>query len=294
MAVLTMGATPMIDETKSVTIAAFEAAMLRCADQAVHEASFTKDGDGNYHQPEMRRALAGWCGAALLIAEQVRGFADIGADRFRGDPAFQSGFLEFLKQAADLLDLSSNELGSSAVTDVTDANPLTSAAAFDDAALDGFNRVLKAKMAVGRAQGRAGWWSAQRGDLSTMLRSHVDKGDPIDIGMLAMMHWYMDEAVASAPTQPDAIVATGELTKISSSPVMGGQLDIRTPAGAIGITGFPNELARDCKPWLWEQVEIVIRSTAEARRAGAVKLDAGADRGVACQDAATPAVEHKA
>ncbi|EKS9799734.1 MULTISPECIES: hypothetical protein [Burkholderia] len=284
----------MIDETKSVTIAAFEAAMLRCADQAVHEASFTKDGDGNYHQPEMRRALAGWCGAALLIAEQVRGFADIGADRFRGDPAFQSGFLEFLKQAADLLDLSSNELGSSAVTDVTDANPLTSAAAFDDAALDGFNRVLKAKMAVGRAQGRAGWWSAQRGDLSTMLRSHVDKGDPIDIGLLAMMHWYMDEAVASAPTQPDAIVAAGELTKISSSPVMGGQLDIRTPAGAIGITGFPNELARDCKPWLWEQVEIVIRSTAEARRAGAVKLDAGADRGVACQDAATPAVEHKA
>lgn len=284
----------MIDETKSVTIAAFEAAMLRCADQAVHEASFTKDGDGNYHQPEMRRALAGWCGAALLIAEQVRGFADIGADRFRGDPAFQSGFLEFLKQAADLLDLSSNELGSSAVTDVTDANPLTSAAAFDDAALDGFNRVLKAKMAVGRAQGRAGWWSAQRGDLSTMLRSHVDKGDPIDIGLLAMMHWYMDEAVASAPTQPDAIVAAGELTKISSSLVMGGQLDIRTPAGAIGITGFPNELARDCKPWLWEQVEIVIRSTAEARRAGAVKLDAGADRGVACQDAATPAVEHKA
>ena len=268
--------------------------MLRCADQAVHEASFTKDGDGNYHQPEMRRALAGWCGAALLIAEQVRGFADIGADRFRGDPAFQSGFLEFLKQAADLLDLSSNELGSSAVTDVTDANPLTSAAAFDDAALDGFNRVLKAKMAVGRAQGRAGWWSAQRGDLSTMLRSHVDKGDPIDFGLLAMMHWYMDEAVASAPTQPDAIVAAGELTKISSSPVMGGQLDIRTPAGAIGITGFPNELARDCKPWLWEQVEIVIRSTAEARRAGAVKLDAGADRGVACQDAATPAVEHKA
>lgn len=238
----------MIDETKSVTIAAFEAAMLRCADQAVHEASFTKDGDGNYHQPEMRRALAGWCGAALLIAEQVRGFADIGADRFRGDPAFQSGFLEFLKQAADLLDLSSNELGSSAVTDVTDANPLTSAAAFDDAALDGFNRVLKAKMAVGRAQGRAGWWSAQRGDLSTMLRSHVDKNDPIDIGLLAMMHWYMDEAVASAPTQPDAIVAAGELTKISSSPVMGGQLDIRTPAGAIGITGFPNELARDCKP----------------------------------------------
>ncbi|CAG2381935.1 MULTISPECIES: hypothetical protein [Burkholderia] len=283
----------MIDETKSVTMAAFEAAMQRCADEADHEASFRQDGDGNYHQPEMRRALAGWLGAALLVAEHVRGFADIGADRFRGDPAFQSGFLEFLKQAADLLDLSSNELGSSAVTDVTDANPLTSAAAFDDAALDGFTSELKAKMAVGRAQGRTGWWGAQRDDLSTMLRSHVDKGDPIDIGLLAMMHWYKGEAIAPAPASPE-IVAGGELTKISSSPVMGGQLDIRTPAGAIGITGFPNELARDCKPWLWEQVEIVIRSTAEARRAGAVKLDAGADRGVGCQDAAAPAVEHKA
>ncbi|WP_185737356.1 hypothetical protein [Burkholderia cenocepacia] len=281
----------MIDETKSVTIAAFEAAMQRCADEADQEASFTHDGDGNYHQPEMRRALAGWLGAASLIAEHVRGFADIGADRFRGDPAFQSGFLEFLKQAADLLGLSGNEFGSSAVTD---ANPLTSAAAFDDAALDGFTSELKAKMAVGRAQGRAGWWSARRDDLSTMLRSHVDKGDPIDIGLLAMMHWYKGEAIASAPASPDEIVAAGELTKISSSPVMGGQLDIRTPAGAIGITGFPNELARDCRPWLWEQVEIVIRSTAAARRAGAVKQDAGADRGVACQDAGAPAVEHKA
>ncbi len=283
MAVLTMGATPMIDETKSVTMAAFEAAMQRCADEADHEASFTRDGDGNYRQPGMRRALAGWLGAASLIAEHVRGFADIGADRFRGDPAFQSGFLEFLKQAADLLDLSSNEFGSSAVTSVTDANPLTSAAALDDAALDGLTSELKAKMAVGRAQGRAGWWSAQRDDLSTMLRSHVDKGDPIDIGLLAMMHWYKGEAIASAPASPDEIIAAGELTKISSSPVMGGQLDIRTPTGAIGVTGFPNELARDCKPLLWEQVEIVIRSENAARPAAAV-----------CHDAAAVASEHKA
>ncbi|MCA8435122.1 hypothetical protein [Burkholderia seminalis] len=280
----------MTDETKSVTVAAFEAAMQRCADEAEREASFSQDGDGNYHQPEMRRALAGWLGAASLITEHVRGFADIGADRFRGDPAFQSGFLEFLKQAADLLDLSSNEFGSSAVTD---ANPLTSAAAFDDAALDGFNSVLKAKMAVGRAQGRAGWWSAQRDDLSTMLRSHVDKGDPIDIGLLAMMHWYKGEAVAPAPAPPE-IVAVGELTKISSSPVMGGQLDIRTSAGAIGITGFPNELARECKPLLWEQVEIVIRSTAAERPAAAVKVGAGADREAVCHDSAAPSLEQKA
>ncbi|WP_196319590.1 hypothetical protein [Burkholderia cepacia] len=250
----------MIEEMKGVTVVAFEDAMQRCADEAGREASFAQDADGNYRQPEMRRAVAGWLGAASLIAEQVRGFSDIAVVQFRGDPSFQSGFLQFIEQAVDVLGLSSTVLGSSPVADRTEANAVTSAAAFDDAALDGFTRALKAKMAVARVQGRAGWWSAQVEDLSAMLRAHVDKGDARDIAILAMMHWYKDAAVAPAPALPAEIVAAGELTKISSSPVMGGQLDIRTSAGPIGITGFPNELARDCKSLLWEQVEIVIRS----------------------------------
>lgn len=257
----------MIEETKSMTIVAFEAAMQRCADEAGREASLAQDLDGEYQQPEMRRALAGWLGAASLIAEQVRGFVDIGVSQFRADPAFQSGFLQFLEQAIDLLDLPSNALGSSPVADVTASNTVTSAAAFDDAALLGFNRAMKAKMALGRAQGRGGWWSAPVDDLSAMLRTHVDKGDPLDVGVLAMMHWYKDAAVAPALVPTAGIVAAGELTKISSSPVMGGQLDIRTTGGPIGITGFPNELARGCKPLLWEQVEIVIRATNAARSA---------------------------
>jgi len=257
----------MIEETNGMTIVAFEAAMQRCADEAGREASFAQDLDGGYQQPKMRRALAGWLGAGSLIAEQVRGFVDIAVSQFRADPAFQSGFLQFLEQEIDLLDLPSNALDSSPVADVAVSNSVTSAAAFDDAALLGFNRAMKAKMALGRAQGRGGWWSAPVEDLSAMLRTHVDKGDPLDVGVLAMMHWYKDAAVAPASALSAEIVAAGELTKVSSSPVMGGQLDIRTSAGPIGITGLPNGLARDCKPLLWEQVEIVIRSPNTVRSA---------------------------
>ncbi|WP_063814349.1 hypothetical protein [Burkholderia cepacia] len=250
----------MTNQIESVTLQAFEAAMQRCADEAGQEVSFAQDADGGYLQPEMRRALTGWLGAASLVADQLRGFSDFAVVQFRRDPAFQSGFLQFLEQAADLLSLSSDQVGSSRVPDLTEPGAPTGAAAFDDAALDGFNRVLKAKMAAGRAKGRTGWWGAPVEELSVMLRAHVDKGDPLDIALLAMMHWYKHAPVAPVPARPAEIFTTGELTKISSSPVMGGQLDIRTSSGPIGICGLPNELARDCKPLLWEQVEIVIRA----------------------------------
>ncbi|WP_196491114.1 hypothetical protein [Burkholderia cepacia] len=250
----------MTEETKGTTVVAFEAAMQRCADEAGQEASFAQDADGGYLQPEMRRALTGWLGAASLVADQLRGFSDFAVVQFRRDPAFQSGFLQFLEKAADLLALSSDQTGSSRVSNLTEPHAPTGAAAFDDAALDGFNRVLKAKMAAGRAKGRTGWWGAPVEELSVMLRAHVDKGDSLDIALLAMMHWYKHAPVAPAPARPAEIFTTGELTKISSSPVIGGQLDIRTSAGPIGITGLPNALARDCKPLLWEQVEIVIRA----------------------------------
>ncbi|WP_175971918.1 hypothetical protein [Burkholderia sp. BCC0322] len=250
----------MIEEKNHAPRLAFEDAMQRCADEAGAEVSFALDMDGNYLQPEMRRALAGWFGAGTLIADQIRGFSEFANARFHGDTAFQSGFLKFFEHVTGLLDLSNDPPDSSTDGDQPEANALSGAAAFDDAVLDGFNRALKEKMAVGRAKGRAGWWSAPVEDLSAMLRTHVDKGDPVDVAVLAMMHWYKDAGIASVATVPVEIVASGELTKVSSSPVMGGQLDIRTSAGPIGITGFPNELARDCKPLLWEQVEIVIRS----------------------------------
>ncbi|WP_175914498.1 hypothetical protein [Burkholderia metallica] len=257
----------------SVTTLAFENSMRRCADEAGQDVSFARDVDGNYQQPEMRRALAGWLGAASLVADQIRGFTEFGVDRFNGDAAFQSGFLQCLEQVARLLNFSGDASGSSLSGAPTAVSAVASAAAFDDSVLDGFNRALKAKMAVGRAEGRGGWWSAAVEDLSAMFHTHVDKGDPIDIGVLAMMHWYKDAAIAPPAALPAEIVAAGELTKVSSSPVMGGQLDIRTSTGPIGITGLPNGLARDCKPLLWEQVEIVIRSPRPVRSAASAASD---------------------
>ncbi|WP_196484969.1 hypothetical protein [Burkholderia stagnalis] len=237
----------MSEELKSVARVAFESAMQRCAQEAGAEPRFDRDVDGNYLQPEMRRALAGWLGAASLIQDHIRGIVEFGVVRSRGNAAFQSGFLQFLEHALNLLDLSSGAPDSSRAADLPQANAVTDAAAFDDALPDGSNRALKAKIAIGGAQGRGDWWSAP---------------------------------VAPAPVPVAEIVAAGELTKISSSPVMGGQLDITTSAGPIGITGFPNELVRDCKPLLWEQVEIVIRS----KNAGSAAL---ATPGIASTDAAS-------
>ncbi len=60
----------------------------------------------------------------------------------------------------------------------------------DDLAVDRFAAAMKAKLAKKRTEGRGGWdrkdeCSAEL--LSRLLREHVEKGDPVDVGNLAMM-----------------------------------------------------------------------------------------------------------
>lgn len=60
----------------------------------------------------------------------------------------------------------------------------------DDLAVDRFAAAMKAKLAEKRLEGRGGWelkdeCSAEH--LSVMLRNHVEKGDPLDVGNFAMM-----------------------------------------------------------------------------------------------------------
>ncbi|MBU9384732.1 hypothetical protein [Burkholderia gladioli] len=253
----------MNDDAKNVTIEAFEAAMKRCADDAGKEASFARGEDGDYQQVEMRRAFAGWLGASSLVAHQIMGLARTAKDRFGGNAAFQSGFLQFLEHAAQLLDVTSDASG----VPQSDARRDIDAAAFDDAALEGFNRAMKTKMAMARAAGRAGWWSAPASELSTALHAHAGKGDPLDVGIFAMMHWYLNVAIAPLAEAVDQAVAAGELTTVSSDRHIAGQLEIKMPASTIRVSGFPNELTRRCKPLLWEQVEIVIRAARPARSA---------------------------
>lgn len=59
----------------------------------------------------------------------------------------------------------------------------------DDAAVDRFAVAMKAKLALKRDQGRSGWDgpNCNAKVLSDLLRAHVDKGDPLDVGNLAMM-----------------------------------------------------------------------------------------------------------
>ncbi|RWN55878.1 MAG: hypothetical protein EOR99_35085, partial [Mesorhizobium sp.] len=60
----------------------------------------------------------------------------------------------------------------------------------DDIAVDHFAAAMKTKLARKREQGRGGWEDPAKcsGELlSYLLRSHVRKGDPVDVGNLAMM-----------------------------------------------------------------------------------------------------------
>lgn len=69
----------------------------------------------------------------------------------------------------------------------------------DDLAVDRFSAEMKAKLAKKRAEVRGGW---DRKDecsaefLSQLLREHVEKGDPVDVGNLAMMLQQRGERIA--------------------------------------------------------------------------------------------------
>lgn len=71
----------------------------------------------------------------------------------------------------------------------------------DDLAVDRFAIAMKAKLAKKRAEGRGGW---DRKDectaefLSALLRDHVNKGDPLDVGNLAMMLHQRSERITPA------------------------------------------------------------------------------------------------
>ena len=60
----------------------------------------------------------------------------------------------------------------------------------DDLAVDRFAEVMKAKLAKKRTEGRGGWEQCSPIVLSTMLREHVDKGDPVDVANFAMMLYW--------------------------------------------------------------------------------------------------------
>lgn len=86
----------------------------------------------------------------------------------------------------------------------------------DDLTVDRFAAAMKAKLAKKRTDGRSGWGSKDECSaetLSRMLREHVEKGDPLDVGNLAMMLHQRGEKIRPAicnhahPPQPSETVA---------------------------------------------------------------------------------------
>lgn len=68
----------------------------------------------------------------------------------------------------------------------------------DDAAVDAFAAAMKSKLAMARAKGRGGW--QDKGEcsqvyLSTLLRHHVEKGDPRDVANFCCFLWNRGEGI---------------------------------------------------------------------------------------------------
>jgi hypothetical protein len=85
----------------------------------------------------------------------------------------------------------------------------------DDLAVDRFAAEMKTKMAKQRAKGYSGWDDPEQCPterLQTMLVDHLAKGDPVDVGNIAMMLFCRGDSTAIAP-QPLA----GQRCKIVES-----------------------------------------------------------------------------
>lgn len=82
----------------------------------------------------------------------------------------------------------------------------------DDLAVDRFAAAMKAKLAQKRAEGRGGWDGplCDADILSRMLREHVEKGDPVDVGNFAMMLHQRGEQIAPAAQDGTEVTETDE------------------------------------------------------------------------------------
>ena len=85
-------------------------------------------------------------------------------------------------------------------------HPYDDVAHSDDHAVNRFAAAMKGKLQSKRLQGRGGWDGPDCNAeiLSWLLREHVEKGDPLDVGNLAMMLHQRGERIAAIQPDPDA------------------------------------------------------------------------------------------
>lgn len=123
----------------------------------------------------------------------------------------------------------------------------------DDAAVDRFAAAMKAKLTKKRQEGRGGWQSMTAEQLSALLHEHVRKGDPVDVGNLAMMLHQNEQGIEQKPAPDvtqlmealeqierwDGFPSTGEVWEDSGEPVSYG-----AAFGSNGERDFMREVAR--------------------------------------------------
>ncbi len=71
----------------------------------------------------------------------------------------------------------------------------------DDDAVDEFALKMKLKLAKKRTQGYSGWNKCTQEYLSNMLHELVEKGDPLDVAIVAMMLYHNNQTIQKSDHQ---------------------------------------------------------------------------------------------
>lgn len=110
----------------------------------------------------------------------------------------------------------------------------------DDIAVDSFAAAMKAKMAAARAKGRSGWEDREGCTeirLRAMLRTHLSKGDPVDVGNFAMMLFARSERTADR-LSPEILAALAQANRT-------GALHAELPDGAVMFINRGHDYGED-------------------------------------------------
>lgn len=99
----------------------------------------------------------------------------------------------------------------------------------DDAAVDALAVLMKAKLAKQRKKGYGGWETPEctQRRLSTLLRDHIDKGDPVDVANFCAFLSARGEGIA--PQSPAPVQGPVPALQIESLPAMAREIFCNYP-----------------------------------------------------------------
>jgi hypothetical protein len=114
----------------------------------------------------------------------------------------------------------------------------------DDEAVDRFAAAMKAKLAKKRADGRGGWEDKNRCSaefLNELLNDHIIKGDPLDVGNLAMMLWSRGEPTTAKVTETSGVEWVTTFTPLRSGSENFLQIEDKCLAPKASVPEFTAE-----------------------------------------------------